>query len=143
MKEKKIFKDFTELGGFLKKKRRETGERIHAISSKLLIKKDILKRMEEGLFTQDDYYKNSYLKGFLKTYMKEIQALNLCDIENLFSKDLVAIKKTNVSIDNNKEKKTKYGSLIILVSLSLVGLLYLFWTKTAYYNLYELEKFLN
>ena len=50
----------------LKKKRRETGERIESISSKLIIKKIILQNIENGVFTQSDYEKNSYLKGFLK-----------------------------------------------------------------------------
>ena len=39
LQEKKIFKNFLELGTFIQKKRRETGERIEAMSSKLLIKK--------------------------------------------------------------------------------------------------------
>ena len=61
--EKKIFKNFFELGTYIQKKRRETGERLEAISSKLIIKKNILKDIENGKFSQNDYEKNNYLKA--------------------------------------------------------------------------------
>ena len=48
--EKKIFQNFFELGTYLQKKRRETGERIESISSKLIIKKNILKNIENGSY---------------------------------------------------------------------------------------------
>ena len=67
LQEKKIFKNFFELGTYLQKKRRETGERIESVSSKLIIKKNILKNIENGSYKQSDFEKNSYLKGFLKT----------------------------------------------------------------------------
>ena len=86
MVNKKTFSNFHELGTFIKKKRRETGERIESISSKLIIKKIILQNIENGVFTQSDYEKNSYLKGFLKTYMKDLNIINDCDVENLFLK---------------------------------------------------------
>ena len=84
MIEKKTFSNFVELGNFLKKKRRETGERIESIASKLLIKKIILQNIENGIFNQEDYEKNNYLKGFLMTYMKELDIIKICNIENLF-----------------------------------------------------------
>ena len=143
MVNKKTFNNFQELGTFIKKKRRETGERIESISSKLLIKKIILQNIENGILTQDDYEKNSYLKGFLKTYMKDLNIINDCDVENLFLKNIMGIKKTNVSLDKNKIEKSKYGSLVILTSLVLIGLLFLFWNKNTYQDLFELEKFLN
>ena len=143
MVNKKTFSNFQELGTFIKKKRRETGERIESISSKLLIKKIILQNIENGILTQDDYEKNSYLKGFLKTYMKDLNIINDCDVENLFLKNIMGIKKTNVSLDKNKIEKSKYGSLVILTSLVLIGLLFLFWNKNTYQDLFELEKFLN
>ena len=143
LQEKKIFKNFFELGTYIQKKRRETGERVEAISSKLLIKKDILKNIENGIFSQNDYEKNTYLKGFLKTYMKDLGLLEECDIKNLFINSSIDIKSSGVSLDNNKTSSNKFGSLIILVSLIFIGLLFLFWNRDTYYNLFELEKLLK
>ncbi len=143
MIEKKTFSNFVELGKFLKKKRRETGERIESIASKLLIKKIILQNIENGIFNQEDYEKNNYLKGFLMTYMKELDIIKICNIENLFLKNILDIQNSNVSLDDSMSQKSKGGSLIILISLILLGLLFLFWNKDTYYNLYQMEKFLN
>ena len=143
LQEKKIFKNFFELGTYIQKKRRETGERVEAISSKLIIKKDILKKIENGIFSQNDYEKNTYLKGFLKTYMKDLGLLEECDIENLFINSSIDIKSSGVSLDNNKTSSNKFGSLIILVSLIFIGLLFLFWNRDTYYRLFELEKLLK
>ena len=96
--EKKIFQNFFELGTYLQKKRRETGERIESISSKLIIKKNILKNIENGSYSKNDFEKNSYLKGFLKTYMKDLGLINECDIENLFINNSLDIKKSRVSL---------------------------------------------
>ena len=141
--EKKTFKNFYELGSFIKKKRRETGERVEAIAAKLIIKKMILKNIENGTFSQNDYEKNSYLKGFLKTYMKDLGLLNDCDVENLFVNNSIDIKNSRVALDNNKVNSNKFGSLIILISLMLIGVLFLFWNRDTYYQLYELEKLLK
>ena len=143
MIEKKTFSNFVELGNFLKKKRRETGERIESIASKLLIKKIILQNIENGIFNQEDYEKNNYLKGFLMTYMKELDIIKICNIENLFLKNILDIQNSNVSLDDSMSQKSKGGSIIILISLILLGLLFLFWNKDTYYNLYQMEKFLN
>ena len=143
MIEKRTFSNFVELGNFLKKKRRETGERIESIASKLLIKKIILQNIENGIFNQEDYEKNNYLKGFLMTYMKELDIIKICNIENLFLKNILDIQNSNVSLDDSMSQKSKGGSLIILISLILLGLLFLFWNKDTYYNLYQMEKFLN
>ena len=143
LQEKKIFKNFFELGTYIQKKRRETGERVEAISSKLIIKKEILKNIENGIFSQNDYEKNTYLKGFLKTYMKDLGLLEECDINNLFINSSIDIKSSGVSLDNNKTSSNKFGSLIILVSLIFIGLLFLFWNRDTYYRLFELEKLLK
>ena len=143
MIEKKTFSNFVELGNFLKKKRREPGERIESIASKLLIKKIILQNIENGIFNQEDYEKNNYLKGFLITYMKELDIIKICNIENLFLKNILDIQNSNVSLDDSMSQKSKGGSIIILISLILLGLLFLFWNKDTYYNLYQMEKFLN
>ena len=143
MENKKIFYSFKELGSYLKKKRREGGERLESISSKLLIKKNILQNIENGIFDQSHYEKNSYLKGFLKTYMKDLNIMEDCDIENLFLKNMIDIKRSTVSLDNAKIDKNRFGSLVILISLVLLGLLFLLWNKSTYQKLYELEKYLN
>ena len=143
MENKKTFNNFKELGSFIKRKRRENGERIENISAKLLIKKTILKNIENGFFNQGDYEKHSYLKGFLKTYMKDLNIINYCNLENLFIKNIMDIKNANVSLDNTSIKKNRYGSLIVLFSLILIGLLFLFWNKSTYQDLFELEKLLN
>ena len=141
--EKRIFKDFFELGTYLRKKRRETGARIESISSKLIIKKNILKNIENGSYSKIDFEKNSYLKGFLKTYMRDLGIINECDLDNLFINNAIDIKKSRVSLDKDNADKNKFGSLIILLSLIFIGLLYLFWNKSTYYELFELEKILQ
>ena len=143
LQEKKIFKNFFELGTYLQKKRRETGERIESVSSKLIIKKNILKNIENGSYKQSDFEKNSYLKGFLKTYMKELGLINECDVESLFINNSLDIKKSRVSLDSSKADKNKFGSLVILISLILIGIIFLFWNKNTYYELFELEKLLQ
>ena len=143
MENKKIFNSFKELGSYLKRKRREGGERLESVSSKLLIKKNILQNIENGIFDQSHYEKNSYLKGFLKTYMKDLNIMEDCDIENLFLKNIIDIKSSTVSLDNVKMDKNRFGSLVILISLVLLGLLFLLWNKNTYQKLYELEKYLN
>lgn len=143
MENKKIFNSFKELGSYLKRKRRENGERLESVSSKLLIKKNILQNIENGIFDQSHYEKNSYLKGFLKTYMKDLNIMEDCDIENLFLKNIIDIKSSTVSLDNVKLDKNRFGSLVILISLVFLGLLFLLWNKSTYQKLYELEKYLN
>ena len=143
MENKKKFNSFKELGSYLKRKRREGGERLESVSSKLLIKKNILQNIENGIFDQSHYEKNSYLKGFLKTYMKDLNIMEDCDIENLFLKNMIDIKRSTVSLDNAKIDKNRFGSLVILISLVLLGLLFLLWNKSTYQKLYELEKYLN
>ena len=113
MENRKTFSNFKELGSFIKKRRRESGERIENISSKLLIKKNILQDIENGLFSQSDYEKNTYLKRFLKTYMKDLKIVNICDVENLFFNNTVDIKQTNVSLDNTKIGKNKFGKIML------------------------------
>ena len=102
-----------------------------------------IKNIENGTFSQNDYEKNSYLKGFLKTYMKDLGLLNDCDVENLFVNNSIDIKNSRVALDNNKVNSNKFGSLIILISLMLIGVLFLLWNKDTYYQLYELEKLLK
>ena len=75
--------------------------------------------------------------------MKDLGLLEECDIENLFVNNSIDLKSSGVSLDSNKTSSNKFGSLIILVSLILVGLLFLFWNRDTYYKLFELEKILK
>ena len=144
MLDNKMFKSFKELGGFLKKKRRLKGEKIDFISSNLIIKKQILKNIEEGIFTEKDFIDNPHLKGFLNSYIRYLKCENDCKIDNLFNKkEPPLMKKQSVSLEVSTEKKNSYGSLIILFSFLLVSLLYLFWNKKTYLQLYNLGKIIN
>ena len=144
MLDNKMFKSFKELGGFLKKKRRLKGEKIDFISSNLIIKKQILKNIEEGILTEKDFIDNPHLKGFLNSYIKYLKCENDCKIDNLFNKkEPPLMKKQSVSLEVSTEKKNSNGSLIILFSFLLVSLLYLFWNKKTYLQLYELGKLIN
>ncbi len=75
--------------------------------------------------------------------MKDLNIISYCDVENLFIKNMMDIKNSNVSLDNASNKKNRYGSLIVLLSLILIGLLFLLWNKSTYQDLFELEKLLN
>ena len=75
--------------------------------------------------------------------MRDLKLLEVCDIENLFVNSSIDIKNSGVSLDNNKENDQKFGSLIILISLILIGILFLFWNRNTYYELFELEKLLR
>ena len=144
MLDNKIFNSFKELGGFLKKKRRLKGEKIDFISSNLIIKKQILKNIEEGIFTGKDFKDNPHLKGFLNSYIRHLKCEKDCKIDNLFDKKEPSFnKKQSVSLEVSTEKKNSYGSLIILFSFLLVSLLYLFWNKKTYLQLYNLGKIIN
>ena len=58
----KTFKNLEELGNFLKKNRKLQNIRIEEVSKILLIKKEVLKKFENGRW---DINSDSYLKGFL------------------------------------------------------------------------------
>ena len=104
----------------------------------------ILQNIENGKFSQNDFEKNTYLKGFLKTYMKDLDLINECYVENLFvNNSTIDIKNSRVALDSTKVNDNKFGSLIILISLILIGALFLFWNKETYYELFELEKLLK
>ena len=75
--------------------------------------------------------------------MRDLGIINECDLDNLFINNAIDIKKSRVSLDKDNADKNKFGSLIILLSLIFIGLLYLFWNKSTYYELFELEKILQ
>ena len=141
MSENKVFKSFKELGTFLQKKRRIKGEKIDFISSNLIIKKQILKDIEEGALSSKDFIDSPHLKGFLNSYIRYLKCENECKIDNLFNKrETSNMKNNNVSLELSSEKKSSYGSLIILFSLLIVGVVYLLWNKQTYQQLYNLGK---
>ena len=55
-------------------------------------------------------------------------------------KETSNMKNNNVSLELSSEKKSSYGSLIILFSLLIVGVIYLLWNKQTYQQLYNLGK---
>ena len=141
MSENKVFKSFKELGTFLQKKRRIKGEKIDFISSNLIIKKQILKDIEEGTLSSKDFIDSPHLKGFLNSYIRYLKCENECKIDNLFNKrETSNMKNNNVSLELSSERKSSYGSLIILFSLLIVGVIYLLWNKQTYQQLYNLGK---
>ena len=66
--------------------------------------------------------------------MKDLGLLNDCNVENLFVNNSIDIKNSRVSLDNNKVNSNKFGSLIILISLMLIGVLFLLWNRTLTIN---------
>ena len=76
-----------------KKKKKRDWRKNRNYFIKLIIKKNILKNIENGSYSKSDFEKNSYLKGFLKTYMKDLGLINECDIENLFISNSIDIKQ--------------------------------------------------
>ena len=61
---------------------------------------------------------------------------SLCEFKASKTKNISSLKKSNLQLESSGLKKNKYSSIIILLSLISVGLLYLFWNKKTYINLY-------
>ncbi len=131
--EKKIFKDMKQLGNFLRENRRKKGIKIENVSQSLLIKKEILKKFEDGTINISN---NSYLKGFLNSYVKFLKLEKVCKFEISNSNKISTLDKSNFQLEMSETKRSKYGSVIILLSLIIVGMIYLFWNKNTYLNLY-------
>lgn len=138
--ELKTFRDLKQLGFFLKENRRLQGKKIEDASNTLIIKKDILKKFEEG---QIDIINNSYLRGFLNSYIKFLKLDKVCKIELLEEKKVSSLEKSNLQLEISEVKKNKYGSIIILLSISIMGLIYLLWNQKTYFNLYLIGSSIN
>lgn len=136
--EKNKFKDLKSLGCYLKKHRRLKGQKIETISQNLLIKKKILQSFEEGNITLDKFYNDSYLKGFLKSYIKYLELDSFCDLDLIEQKKISKLHQSGLHLETSNSKKNSYGSLIILISIILMGLVYLIWNKQTYIQLYIL-----
>ena len=144
MTENKInFKDLVTLGGFLKKQRRLKGKKIESISKNLFIKKKIIQSFEEGSITLDKFHNDSYLKGFLKSYIKYLELEKFCSLELLDQKKISNLNKSSLHLETSSSKNNSYGSITILISLILLGLVYLIWNKQTYIQLYLLGTALN
>ena len=136
--EKNKFKDLKSLGSYLKKHRRLKGQKIETISQNLLIKKKILQSFEEGNITLDKFYSDSYLKGFLKSYIKYLELDSFCDLDLIEQKKISKLHQSGLHLETSNSKKNSYSSLIILISIILMGLVYLIWNKQTYIQLYIL-----
>ena len=136
--EKKNFDDLVTLGSYLKKHRRLKGKKIELISKNLFIKKTIIKSFEEGTITLDRFHNDSYLKGFLKSYIKYLELDSFCDLDLIEQKKISKLHQSGLHLETSNSKKNSYGSLIILISIILMGLVYLIWNKQTYIQLYIL-----
>ena len=138
--QQKVFKDLKTLGSFLQENRRIQNIKLSQASKTLLIKEEILKSFETGEINLES---NSHLKGFLNTYVKYLKLDNSCKLEVSDRKKFSGLKKSNVQLESSDTKKNKYGSIIILLSLFAISLIYLFWNKKTYLNLYLIGTHLN
>ena len=136
--EKKKFEDLTSLGSFLKKHRRLKGKKIDVVSKNLFIKKTIIQSFEEGSITLDKFHNNSYLMGFLKSYIKYLELEKTCNLDLIEQKKISNLNKTSIHLETSDSKNNSYGSITILISIILLGLVYLIWNKQTYTQLYLL-----
>ncbi|MAJ24233.1 MAG: hypothetical protein CMP36_01840 [Rickettsiales bacterium] len=138
--ELKYFKSLHQLGSFLKENRRKQGLKIDDASKILLIKKSILKSFEDG---DIEISNNSHFKGFLNSYIKFLNLEKTCKFEFTNNNKLSSLDKPNFQLEAPETKNTKYSSIIILLSLIVIGFIYLFWNKNTYLNLYLIGTSIN
>ena len=138
--ELKTYTNLKDLGSFLKKNRRLQNIKLEQVSKLLVIKKEILTKFESGDINIEQQF---YLKGFLNSYIKFLKLENLCEFSFSQTKKITSLKKSNLHLESSGFKKNKYSSIIILLSLISVSLIYLFWNKKTYLNLYLIGTHLN
>ena len=136
----KTFTNLKELGNFLKENRKLQNFKIEDISERLLIKKDIIDKFEKGEINMNQ---NSYLKGFLNSYIKFLKLENLCKLKFSETKKFSSLEKSNLQLKSSGVKKNKYSSIVILLSLIAIGFTYLLWNKKTYLDLYLIGSHLN
>ena len=68
---------------------------------------------------------------------------NLCEFRVSQTKKVSSLSKSNLQLESSEIKKNKYSSIIILLSLIFISLVYLFWNKKTYLNLYLIGTHLN
>ena len=136
--EKKKFEDTVSLGSYLRKHRRLKGKKIELVSKKLFIKKTIIKSFEEGSITIDKFHNDTYLKGFLKSYIKYLELDKTCNLDLIEQKKISNLNKASIHLETSNSKNNSYSSITILISIILLGLVYLIWNKQTYTQLYLL-----
>ena len=136
----KTFTNLKELGTFLKENRELQNIKIEEVSKLLLIKKDILDKFEKG---EANITKESYLKGFLNSYIKFLKLENSCKLKLSEIQKVSKLEKSNLQLESPEFKKNKYSSIVILLSLVAVSFTYLLWNKKTYLNLYLIGSHLN
>ena len=136
----KTFTNLKELGSFLKENRKLQNIEIEEASKLLLIKKDILDKFEKG---EINIEQESYLKGFLNSYIKFLKLESLCKLNFTETKKVSKLEKSNLQLESSKLKKNKYSSIVILLSLIAISFVYLLWNKKTYLNLYLIGSHLN
>ena len=136
----KTFKSIVELGVFLRNHRRLQKIKLEDASKILLIKKDILNKFEIGDYNVE---KDLHLKGFLNSYIKYLNLEELCKLEIPQKQKISSLEKSNLQLESAEPKKNKYSSIIILLSLIIISLIYLFWNKKTYLNLYLIGSYLD
>ena len=138
--EVKTFTNLKELGNFIKQNRELQNIKIEDASKSLLIKKEILDKLEKG---EANIENASYLKGFLNSYIKFLKLENLCKLKFTETKKISKLEKSNLKLESTELKKNKYSSSVILLSLIAISLLYLLWNKKTYFNLYLIGSHFN
>ena len=136
----KTFTNLKELGSFLKENRELQNIEIEEASKLLLIKKDILDKFEKG---EINIEQESYLKGFLNSYIKFLKLESLCKLNFTETKKVSKLEKSNLQLESSELKKNKYSSIVILLSLIAINCVYLLWNKKTYLNLYLIGSHLN
>lgn len=136
----KTFTNLKELGSFLKENRELQNIKIEDASKLLLIKKEILDKFEKGDINIEQ---ESYLKGFLNSYIKFLKLENLCKLRFTETKKVSKLEKSNLQLESSELKKNKYSSIVILLSLIAISCVYLLWNKKTYLNLYLIGSHLN
>ena len=136
----KTFKSIVELGVFLRNQRRLQKIKLEDASKILLIKKEILNKFEIGDYNVE---KDLHLKGFLNSYIKYLNLEKLCKLEIQQKQKISSLEKSNLQLESAEPKKNKYSSIIILLSLIIISLIYLFWNKKTYLNLYLIGSYIN
>ena len=136
----KTFTNLKELGDFLKENRELQNIKIEDASKLLLIKKDILDKFEKG---EANIEQDSYLKGFLNSYIKFLKLDNLCILNFIETKKVSKLEKSALQLESSELKKNKYSSIVILLSLIAISFTYLLWNKKTSLNLYLIGSQLN
>ena len=118
--EKKKFEDTVSLGSYLRKNRRLKGKKKELVSKKLFIKKTIIKSFEEGSITIDKFHSDSYLKGFLKSYIKYLELDKTCNLDLIEQKKISNLNKASIHLETSNSKNNSYRSITILISIILL-----------------------